>query len=67
MGVRRCPLFRNPESLSMGKGIGYCDMDGNSTTCDGDVRYCEKPDALARYLRQKIDSHKKNQPSNSDL
>jgi len=26
---RGCPLFRRPESLSFGKGIGYCEMDGS--------------------------------------
>lgn len=61
MANRRCPLFRNPESLGMGKGIGYCDMDGDSTVCEGDVQYCEKPDALARYLRQKIEKSRKKE------
>jgi hypothetical protein len=50
-----CTLFRRPESLSFGKGIGYCDIDGNSTTCDGDANFCEKPDALKQFLRRKLD------------
>jgi len=40
---KKCPLFRRPESLSFGRGIGYCDMDGNSTNCDADIKFCEKP------------------------
>jgi len=48
-----CPLFRRPESLSFGKGIGYCDMDGDSTNCDADIKFCEKPDALKKYLQSK--------------
>ena len=48
-----CPLFRRPESLSFGKGVGYCDMDGNSANCDANIKLCEKPDALKQYLRRK--------------
>jgi hypothetical protein len=51
---KECPLFRRPESLSFGKGVGYCDMDGNSTNCDADIKLCEKPDALKQYLQIKI-------------
>ena len=49
-----CPLFRKPESLSFGKGICYCDMDGNSTNCDADIKLCEKPNALKQYLQRKL-------------
>jgi len=47
-----CPLFRRPESLSFGKGTGYCDMDGSSTNCDADTKFCEKPDALKNISRE---------------
>jgi len=50
-----CQLFRRPEGLGIGKGLGYCDMDGGSTTCEGDMGYCEKKDALNQYLRSKRD------------
>ena len=53
-GGKGCPLFRRPESLSFGKGIGYCDMDGDSTNCDADTKFCEKPDALKQYLPRKL-------------
>lgn len=50
----KCGLFRQPEILSFGKGIGYCDMDGSSTACKGDANLCEKPDAcLAATLPSK--------------
>ena len=52
---RKCPLFRKPESISMGMGIGYCDIDSGSTTCDGDVNFCERPDALKKYLRARLE------------
>ena len=51
---KECPLFRRPESLSFGKGVGYCDMDGNSANCDADIKLCEKPDALKQYFQRKL-------------
>ncbi len=45
-----CHFFRKPESLSIGKGIGYCDIDNSPATCEGDVKFCEKPDALSFQL-----------------
>ena len=54
-----CPLFRKRESLSFGKGVGYCDMDGNSTNCDADTKFCEKPDGLKQYLQRRLDKFEK--------
>ncbi len=48
-----CPLFRRPQNLSFGKGIGYCDMDGDSTSCDADTKFCKKTDALKQYLQRR--------------
>ncbi len=56
-----CPLFRRTEGLGMGKGIGYCDVDSGSTTCEGDVMYCERPEALKRYLRSKLEEMEKKE------
>ena len=58
---KKCPLFREPEGLSFGKGVGYCDMDSGSTTCEGDVEFCEKPDALKQYLRRKLNEFEKKE------
>jgi hypothetical protein len=58
---KKCPLFRKPESLSMGKGIGYCDIGSSSATCEGDVKFCEKPDALKQYLRRKLEEFEKKE------
>jgi len=58
---KKCPLFRQPEGLSFGKGIGYCDIDSGSTTCDGDVTFCERPDALKQYLRRKLSEFEKKE------
>jgi len=58
---KECPLFRRPESLGIGKGIGYCDIDSSSTICEGDVKFCEKPDALKQYLRRKLEEFEKKE------
>jgi hypothetical protein len=47
---RECPYHRVTESIGMGKGLGYCDLDGSQTICDGDTKFCGKPDVLQRYL-----------------
>jgi len=51
---KRCPLFRKAESLSLGKGLGYCDIDSSTIVCEGDVSFCEKPDDLKKYLRARL-------------
>jgi hypothetical protein len=58
---KKCPLFRKPESLSIGKGIGYCDIDSSSSTCEGDVKFCERPDALRLYLRKRLEEFDKKE------
>jgi hypothetical protein len=47
---RPCSFYRDTETLNMGRGIGYCDLDCDRTTCDGDIKFCEKPDILRKYL-----------------
>ena len=49
---RPCSFYRDSESLNLGRGIGYCDLDCDRTTCDGDIHFCEKPDALKKYLTE---------------
>jgi len=56
-----CPLFRKPEGLGMGKGIGYCDIDSSSTICEGDVLFCEKPDVLKQYLWTRLEGMEKKE------
>jgi hypothetical protein len=38
----------------MGKGIGYCDLDCDQTTCEGDIDFCEKPISLKTYLIEQM-------------
>lgn len=49
---KECLFYRASESLSMGPGIGYCDLDCDRTTCEGDQHLCEKPDVLKKYLAE---------------
>ncbi|MGO8988779.1 MAG: hypothetical protein ACLQGU_04430 [bacterium] len=46
---KKCALFRQPEILSFGQGSGYRNFDNSSTAVKGDVKSCEKPDALKQY------------------
>ena len=46
---KECSFYRKSDTLQFGCGIGYCDLDCDRTTCDGDTHFCEKPDALRKY------------------
>jgi hypothetical protein len=50
---KECPFYRASDSLLMGRGIGYCDLDCDRATCEGDAHLCEKPDALKKYILEK--------------
>ena len=60
---RLCKFYRGSDSMNMGRGIGYCDLDGNQVVCDGDIHFCEKPDVLKKYL---IDHEEKGGTSGRD-
>jgi hypothetical protein len=49
---KKCPLSRKSESLSIRKGIGYCDFDSSSTNCKGGVKFRERADVLRLYLQE---------------
>jgi len=46
----RCIFYRDSKGIDMGKGLGYCDFDGCQSICDGDIQFCEKPEAMRKYL-----------------
>lgn len=52
---KKCPLFRRPESLSVGEGIGYGDFDSSNTTGEGNGKSYERPDTLRLYLRENLE------------
>lgn len=47
---RGCRFFRDSEGIHFGRGIGYCDLGVIWSICDGDMKFCEKPDAMIRVL-----------------
>jgi len=59
---KRCLFYRDSKSLGMGRGIGHCDLDGDQTVCDGDLRFCEKPSELKKHeSKQKQDEKDRRQ------
>ena len=68
---KECPFYRASESLSMGRGVGYCDLDCDRATCEGDQHLCEKPDALKKYLSEQKKREKESltiqEPTESEV
>jgi hypothetical protein len=59
--VRGCSFYRD-------SGIGYCDLDGNQTTCNGDLNSCEdvkfsetSDDDVTQYLQGRLDEFGKTE------
>jgi len=52
---RKCSFYRDSGTLAIGRGLGNCDLDGYQTICDGDVQFCEKPDAMKKHLLEQKD------------
>lgn len=48
--IEICSFYREVKKESIGVGIGFCDLDGLSTICGGDIQFCEKPEELKNYL-----------------
>ncbi len=48
------PFHRISESIGLGKGLGYRDLDGSQTICDEDTKFCGKPDILGQHLLVQI-------------
>jgi hypothetical protein len=47
---RLCRFYKETLKTGMMKGPGYCNLDSEQTTCNGDIDLCEKPLSLKRYL-----------------
>lgn len=58
--VRECSFYRD-------SGIPYCDLDGNQTTCNGDLNSCEDvkfsetSDDVTQYLQRRLDEFDKTE------
>jgi len=46
---KKCSFYRSCENLNRGRGIEYCNLDGNQPTCGGDIHSCETLDLLKGY------------------
>ena len=51
---RQCKFYRGSGTLSMDQGIGYCDLDCNQTTCDGDIDFCQNSSSLRTYFFEQV-------------
>jgi CheY-like chemotaxis protein len=47
--LRKCPFYRDSKNLAIGRGLGHCDLLGQSI-CEGDISFCEKPGLLREQL-----------------
>ena len=48
---KKCPFYRESESLGIGTGLGHCDLLGHAI-CEGDVKFCENPKKLLNELSE---------------
>jgi len=51
---RLCKFYRDSEILNIDRSIGYCDLDCDQTTCEGDIDFCKKPNSLKIYLFEQM-------------
>ena len=58
--LNKCLFYRDSENIGAGKGLGFCDLDGCQTICDGDIQFCEKPDQLRSQLSKQKEKEVKN-------
>jgi hypothetical protein len=52
--LKKCKFYRNSGTNNIDVVIGYCDLDCDQTTCDGDIDFCEKSNTLKIYLFEQI-------------
>jgi len=60
----KCSFFRSFENHSIWLGFGYCDLVGDWVTCERKIKFCEKPDALIKYLFLEWEKMRKHEASN---
>jgi hypothetical protein len=51
---RLCKFYKDAGNLDTDQDISYCDLDGDQTTCAGDIDSCPKSDSLKRYFFEQI-------------
>jgi len=63
---RQCSFHRSCETLNVGRGIGYCDLDGDQVVCEGDIQFCEKTDLLRNQLSKQKEKEVGNNEGKED-
>ena len=57
---KKCPFYRDSETLAVGRGLGHCDLCGQAI-CEGDIQFCENPEELSKeLLKQKENEVRKD-------
>jgi CheY-like chemotaxis protein len=46
---KKCTFYRDSESLTVGIGLGHCDLFGQAI-CEGDIQFCQNPEELKKEL-----------------
>jgi hypothetical protein len=53
---RECSFYQYPKTLAIRGGIGYCDLVGEQTSCDGDSHFCKNFDLLKEYFLKQMET-----------
>jgi len=62
---KKCTFYRDSESLTVGIGLGHCDLFGQAI-CEGDIQFCQNPEELRKeLLEQKQKELEKNREEGS--
>ena len=51
---RQCKFYRNLDKMNMGQRLGYCDLECDHTTCNGDIDVCERSSSLRTYFFEQV-------------
>ena len=54
MSSPTCILFEISEDPILGKAVKRCLLGGGQTSCNGDIRYCERTDTIREYVLSQI-------------
>ena len=47
---KHCKFYREWGTTNTDRDLGYCDLDCDQTTCEGEIDFCVKPYSLKTYL-----------------
>lgn len=53
-----CILFETSENPVLGRTVKHCLLSGGQTSCNGDIRYCERAATIREYVLHQIEKTK---------